>query len=139
MKKTVSFVLIFSIIFFVTKNSSNAFNHTAKLIENDTLLFSSKNVESQLKVISNLNTTENITKGKAMYTANCARCHNLFTPENKNIKMWLNVMKRMAPLASLSDENYKLVCVYLNSKATLKEITSDSTKKEKFIFNSQQW
>jgi len=139
MKKTVSFVLIFSIIFFVTKNSSNAFNHTAKPIENDTLLFSTKNVESQLKVISNLNTTENITKGKAIYTANCARCHNLFIPENKNINSWLNVMKRMAPLAGLSDENYQLVCVYLNSKASLKEIVEDTTKKEKYIFSPQQW
>lgn len=139
MKKTISFIMIFTIILFVAKTSSNAYNHPIKQIENDTLLFSSKNVESQLKVISNFKTNENITKGEAIYTANCARCHNLFIPENKNINTWLNVMKRMAPLAGLSDENYQLVCVYLNSKASLKEIVEDSTKREKYIFSPQQW
>jgi cytochrome c2 len=139
MKKIIFTVLIFLGIILVAKSSSNAIGHAIKQNEIDTLLFSNQNIESQLNVIGNLKTIENITKGEAIYSSNCARCHNLFTPENKNINTWLNVMKRMAPLAGLSDENYKLVCVYLNSKATLKEIISDSTKKEKYIFNSQQW
>jgi len=44
-------------------------------------------------------------------------------------------MKRMASQASLTEENYKLVCVYLNSKTTSKEIIKDSTEKEEFIFS----
>jgi len=139
MKKIIFTVLIFLGIILVAKTSSIAIDHSIKQNEIDTLLFSSQNIESQLKVIASLKTIENISKGEAIYTSNCARCHNLFIPENKNINSWLNVMKRMAPLAGLSDENYQLVCVYLNSKASLKEIVEDSTKREKFIFNSQQW
>jgi cytochrome c2 len=148
MKKSIYSILIFSGIILIAKTSLNAinfpsfknsFDNTTRQIENDSLLFSQQNIENQLVIIGNLKTAENITKGEALYTSNCGRCHKLFKPEKRNINAWMNVMKRMAPQASLTEENYKLVCVYLNSKTTSKEIIKDSTEKEEFIFTPQQW
>ena len=148
MKKSIYTILLFLGIILIAKSSSNAinfnsfetvFDDTTRQIENDSLLFSQQNIENQLVIIGNLKTAENITKGEAIYTSNCGRCHKLFKPEKRNINAWMNVMKRMAPQANLSEENYKLVCVYLNSKTTSKEIIKDSTDKEEFIFSPQQW
>lgn len=148
MKKIIYSILIFSGIILIAKASPNANNYsslainkedTTKQVEKDTLPFSKQSLDDQLAIISNMASAENINKGEAIYTSNCGQCHKLYKPEKRNINAWMNVMKRMAPEANLSEQNYKLVCVYLKSKTISKEIIIDSTDKEEFNFNPQRW
>lgn len=148
MNKIIYSIIIFLGVILIAKSSPNAinfnsfetvFDDTTRQIVLDSLPFSKRTIEDQLTTIGNIKTAENITKGEAIYTSNCGRCHKLFKPEKRNINAWLNVMKRMASQANLTEQNYQLVCIYLNSKTTSKEIIIDSTDKEEFIFSPQQW
>jgi cytochrome c2 len=148
MNKIIYSILIFSSIILIVNASPNTNNlssfemikdDTTKQVALDSIPYIKQTIEDQLISINKMASAENIEKGEAIYTSNCGRCHKLYKPEKRNINAWMNVMKRMALEASLSEQNYKLVCVYLNSKTTSKEIIKDSTDKEEFIFSPQQW
>jgi cytochrome c2 len=79
--------------------------------------FGSKSIEEQMDIVRSMETEENITDGGQIYQANCGKCHELFQPDSRNIGSWMKVMKRMSKEAKLSEQQYKLVSVYLNSKA----------------------
>jgi hypothetical protein len=79
--------------------------------------FGSKPLEEQMDIVRSMETEENITDGGQIYQANCGKCHELFQPDSRNIGSWMKVMKRMSKEAKLSEQQYKLVSVYLNSKA----------------------
>jgi hypothetical protein len=79
--------------------------------------FGSKSIEEQMDIVRSMETEENITDGGQIYQANCGKCHEFFQPDSRNIGSWMKVMKRMSKEAKLSEQQYKLVSVYLNSKA----------------------
>lgn len=115
------------------------FDDTSKNNILDSIKFSNQTIDEQLLTISKHSTLENITKGQLLYEAKCQQCHKLYKPEKRNSKNWMNVMKRMAPEANLSDENYRLVCVYLYSKSLSKGAIIDSSEKEETPSFQQQW
>jgi len=79
--------------------------------------FGSKSIEEQMDIVRSMETEENKIDGGQIYQANCGKCHELFQPDSRNIGSWMKVMKRMSKEAKLSEQQYKLVSVYLNSKA----------------------
>jgi hypothetical protein len=79
--------------------------------------FGSKPLEEQMDIVRSMETEDNKIDGGKIYQANCGKCHELFQPNSRNIASWMKVMKRMSKEAKLSEQHYKLVSVYLNSKA----------------------
>ena len=79
--------------------------------------FGSKSIEEQMDIVRSMETEENKIDGGQIYQANCGKCHEFFQPDSRNIGSWMKVMKRMSKEAKLSEQQYKLVSVYLNSKA----------------------
>jgi len=79
--------------------------------------FGSKPFEEQMDIVRSITTEENTTDGRQIYQTSCGKCHELFQPDNRNIASWMKVMKRMSKEAKLSEQQYKLVSVYLNSQA----------------------
>ena len=65
-------------------------------------------------------TTENphysatqLAEGKAIYTANCGKCHKLFTPESKSVEKWEKVLPPMIKKAKLDETRGLLVRAYV--------------------------
>lgn len=81
------------------------------------IAFGSKPFEEQMDIVRSMATEENINGGSKIYQFSCGKCHKLHSPDSRNIASWMKVMKSMSKKAKLSDQHYKLVSVYLNSKA----------------------
>lgn len=60
---------------------------------------------------------QQIAEGKAIFTANCGKCHGLKEPESKTAAQWTPIMKKMIPKAKLNDEEGKLVRAYAIANA----------------------
>jgi len=65
-------------------------------------------------VVSNFSNAQ-LEEGKALFEANCAKCHNLNDPESRDAKSWNKVLQRMLPKTKLAYEEGRLVQAYLIS------------------------
>jgi mono/diheme cytochrome c family protein len=81
----------------------------------------SKNIvdTSSLYTPSNANVTANATlqdlqQGRALYIANCNRCHALVSPDNYSPSQWKSVMSSMAPKTNMSASDIQLVTKYVS-------------------------
>jgi hypothetical protein len=98
-----------------TENKKSTSSTNAELVETP---FSKLSNEDQINVVKRIPATDDIfSEGQMIYQTNCGKCHELYKPNSRNISGWMKVMKRMSKEASLSDDHYKLVSVYLNAKA----------------------
>jgi hypothetical protein len=56
---------------------------------------------------------KDISAGKKLYTAKCARCHEFYDPVKYNDETWKTWMEKMRRKANLNDEQYKRLSDYL--------------------------
>jgi hypothetical protein len=56
--------------------------------------------------------------GKKIYTTNCNKCHDYYSPSSRSSEKWVDVMRTMGPKAKLNTDQYLMVAGYLvqNSK-----------------------
>jgi nitrate/TMAO reductase-like tetraheme cytochrome c subunit len=100
-----------------TENKKSSSSTNAEVVET---LFSKLSNEEQMDIVKSIHSTDEIfNKGQTIYQTNCGKCHELYKPDSRNIATWMKVMKRMSKKASLTDEHYKLVCIFLNVKAKI--------------------
>jgi nitrate/TMAO reductase-like tetraheme cytochrome c subunit len=100
-----------------TENKKSSSSTNAEVAET---LFSKLSNEEQMDIVKSIHSTDEIfNKGQTIYQTNCGKCHELYKPDSRNITTWMKVMKRMSKKASLTDEHYKLVCIFLNVKAKI--------------------
>ena len=81
-------------------------------------VISSLPVESKEQIVAQY-TPQQLESGKAIFMANCDKCHKLKQPETRTAEKWNSVLKRMIPKAKLNDQDGQLVRAYLiaHSKA----------------------
>jgi mono/diheme cytochrome c family protein len=58
-------------------------------------------------------TLEQLKEGKALYTANCNRCHSLYTPKSFTREQWTKNLNRMQPKAKITEEQKAAIYSYL--------------------------
>ncbi len=104
-----------TVISTTTENKKSTSSTNAEVAE---MMFSKLSNEEQINVVKSIPATDDIfSEGQTIYQTNCGKCHELYKPNSRNIATWMKVMKRMSKKASLTEEHYKLVSVYLNAKA----------------------
>ena len=98
-----------------TENKKSTSSTNAEVAET---MFSKLSNEEQINVVKSIPATDDVfSEGQTIYQTNCGKCHELYKPNSRNISSWMKVMKRMSKKASLTEDHYKLVSVYLNAKA----------------------
>jgi hypothetical protein len=98
-----------------TENKKSSSSTNAEVVETP---FSKLSNEEQINVVKSIPATDDIfSEAQTIYQTNCGKCHELYKPDSRNIATWMKVMKRMSKKASLTDEHYKMVSVFLNVKA----------------------
>lgn len=68
-----------------------------------------KEVESKVVL------TQNQIEGKAIFEANCAKCHKLYEPATYSAEKWDSILKWMQPKAKISDTEREQVYDYVTS------------------------
>lgn len=58
-------------------------------------------------------TLSDLDKGKAIYQANCNKCHPYKSPTSRNEEAWNKIIPQMAKKAKLSSEDESLVLKYV--------------------------
>ena len=100
-----------------TENKKSPSSTKAEVVETP---FSKLSNEEQISVVKSIPAVDDIfSEGQTIYQTNCGKCHELYKPDSRNIATWMKVMKRMSKKASLTEEHYKLVAVFLNAKAKI--------------------
>jgi mono/diheme cytochrome c family protein len=61
------------------------------------------------KVVS----AEELAKGKALYAANCVKCHKIFAPSDFTAKKWNQEVPEMAVKAKIDAETERLILAYV--------------------------
>lgn len=54
-----------------------------------------------------------LVEGKTLFLNNCAKCHDLYSPEDFNAEQWKPIMLRMQKEAKISDEEREKIYAYL--------------------------
>jgi cytochrome c5 len=60
--------------------------------------------------------TSELVEGKSLYENNCARCHQLYSPQDFNAQDWKPIVNRMQKKANLSDIDGQKIYKYLTMK-----------------------
>ena len=58
---------------------------------------------------------EQAVAGRKLYVTKCARCHQFYDPKAYDEAKWKHWMEKMRAKAKLTDDQYKLLTVYLDS------------------------
>jgi len=58
---------------------------------------------------------DDITPGRKLHTAKCARCHKLYDPAGYDQKAWDTWTERMRQKAHLNNDQYRQLTAYLDS------------------------
>ena len=61
-------------------------------------------------------TQRNLLSGRQLYVEHCGGCHNLHLPKEYNAEGWQKQLNEMQVKAKISDEEKKLVLLYLTSQ-----------------------
>ncbi len=61
-----------------------------------------------------------------LYTAKCAKCHKFYDPQAYNQADWDMWMRKMKRKSKLKDEQFQLLCRYLNNIRAEKEAETKS-------------
>ncbi len=56
-------------------------------------------------------------EGKAIYTANCGKCHKLFPASRGNMTQWNKWIDKMAPKAKITDDQKEKIRMYISVNA----------------------
>ncbi len=72
-----------------------------------------QNIEKELK--SEVVLTQNQIEGKAIFEANCAKCHKLYEPSSRTPEKWASVLKWMQPKARISDVEREKIYDYVTN------------------------
>lgn len=59
--------------------------------------------------------TQNQIEGKAIFEANCAKCHKLYEPATYTAEKWSSILKWMQPKAKISDAEREQIYDYVTS------------------------
>ena len=68
-------------------------------------------IESKSEVVL----TQNQIEGKAIFEANCAKCHKLYEPSTFKAEKWDAILKWMQPKAKISDAQREQVYDYVTN------------------------
>ena len=68
-------------------------------------------------------TLADLQQGKALYEANCGKCHGLKKPESRDEAGWREIMPPMAKKAKINDQEQQLILQYV---VTMSEATRES-------------
>lgn len=60
-------------------------------------------------------TAEQVAKGKAIYEAECNKCHDLPKPMDHSVKSWNGILPKMFAKAGISQDNGMLIKAYVMS------------------------
>ncbi len=60
--------------------------------------------------------TSELTEGMYLYENNCAKCHNLYSPNDFNAEEWKTIVARMQKEAQLTDLEGQKIYNYLTMK-----------------------
>jgi cytochrome c5 len=58
-------------------------------------------------------TLDNLKESKMLYEANCAKCHQLFAPTNRNEQGWREIVPPMAEKARITADEKEKILTYL--------------------------
>ena len=58
-------------------------------------------------------TLEELQQGRDLYINNCARCHDLYSPDDYTASQWKNIMPGMAPNTRMNTSQVTLVTKYV--------------------------
>lgn len=72
-----------------------------------------QNVEKEIK--SDVVLTQNQIEGKTLFEANCAKCHDLYSPSSFTAEKWSSILKWMQPKAKISDAEREQIYDYVTS------------------------
>ena len=72
-----------------------------------------QNIEEEVK--SEVALSQNQIEGKAIFEANCAKCHKLYEPSSRTPEKWASVFKWMQPKAKITDEEREKVYDYVTN------------------------
>lgn len=77
-----------------------------------------KSVDNTTPIIAPQPMAENskLVEGKNIFTASCAKCHDLPQPKEFNDEDWIDLVKRMSVKAKLDENQEKLVYDYITSE-----------------------
>lgn len=56
-------------------------------------------------------------EGKAVWQANCDKCHKLYEPQSHNLPQWQKILPKMTKRAKLEDAQAMAVRAYIYSNA----------------------
>lgn len=59
--------------------------------------------------------TQNQIEGKAIFEANCAKCHKLYEPASYSAEKWTSILKWMQPKAKITDAERAQIYDYVTS------------------------
>jgi hypothetical protein len=62
---------------------------------------------------------DDLNQGKAIYTANCNKCHKYKVPQSRSEKKWDKVIPKMAKKAKLDSAQESLVLKYVVTMSTV--------------------
>jgi cytochrome c5 len=58
-------------------------------------------------------TTEQIEKGKSLWSGNCGKCHTLYAPDSRNVASWQRILPSMTRKAKMNDDDAATVTAYI--------------------------